>query len=72
MKKISIMVTFALALISLAFVALDYLALTDIWHNREPDLSLEWTIVTVSFFPIVLFFVSFFIMVSLVVKDRKK
>ncbi len=44
-----------MGLISFLFVIADYLALHDIWYNRESDLSGEWTVVTLSFIPFVLF-----------------
>jgi len=40
--------------LSFGLFVFERLALTDIYHG-EPDLSLEWNIVSVSFFPILLF-----------------
>ena len=53
-QGIWIKLSFALGLLSMIAVLGCMLALTDISHG-EPDLSLEWTIVQVSFLIIVLF-----------------
>lgn len=58
--------TYLLALVVLGFVAalsflLEYLALVDIWHGYEPDLTLEWNVVTWTRWPIFAFFVAFFV-----------
>jgi hypothetical protein len=47
-------VSIVVGLVSLVFFVLERLALTDILHG-EPDLGLEWRIVSVSFLPILLF-----------------
>ncbi len=43
-----------LGLLSLGCFVLERLALTDIYHG-EPDLSLEWNMVSASFLPILVF-----------------
>jgi hypothetical protein len=52
-----------MGLISFLFVIADYLALHDIWHG-ENDLSQEWSIVTLSFIPFVLFHILFAIYIA--------
>lgn len=42
------------AALSLVFFILGRLAMTDIFHG-EPDLSLEWNIVSLTFLPVLLF-----------------
>jgi len=41
-------------ILSFGLFVFERLALTDIYHG-EPDLSLEWNIVSISFLPILLF-----------------
>lgn len=55
--KIFVVLLLLLGAISLFTVGLDFLALTDIYHGREPDLSAEWWIISRSFVPIVLFII---------------
>lgn len=40
--------TAALGGLSVLGLALTHLALTDIWHGREPDLTAEWAVVRIS------------------------
>jgi hypothetical protein len=51
-----LLVSTILGLLSLVFFILGRLAMTDIFHG-EPDLSLEWNVVSLSFLPILLFHV---------------
>jgi len=43
-----------LGVVSFGFFVLERLAMTDIFHG-EPDLGLEWNIVSISFLPILVF-----------------
>jgi len=70
-KNIGLMATLVLGLISFLFVIFDYLALTDIWHG-EADVTGEWTIVTISVFPIVAFHILFVIFVVIPFLNRKR
>lgn len=59
-KKIGFIATLILGFISFVFVTLDYLALHDIYkESGKYDVSGEWTIVFISFFPIVAFHILF-------------
>ena len=49
-----LVVSIVCGLLSLGLFVSERLALTDIYHG-EPDLSLEWGVVSVSFLPILLF-----------------
>lgn len=53
-KKLTRM-TVAVGVMTAISLVLSFLALTDINHNSEPDLSQEWAIVRLTFFLIVLF-----------------
>lgn len=53
-KKLTRM-TVAVGIMTAIGMVLSFLALTDINHNNEPDLSLEWSIVRATFFLMVLF-----------------
>ena len=57
--------------ISFVFVIFDYLSLHDIWHG-EQDLTGEWSIVTLSFFPIVAFHILFAIYVVIPFLNSRK
>jgi len=56
MKKANrlLVVSVVFGVLSFGLFVFERLALTDIYHG-EPDLSLEWNIVSVSFLPILLF-----------------
>jgi hypothetical protein len=64
-------VLLAMGLVSLACFILARLAMTDIFHG-EPDLDLEWLIVSVTFLPILAFhgFALWFAAASLRRPDR--
>jgi len=62
-KSKGLLATVIMGLVSFLFVIADYLALHDIWHNREPSLSGEWSIVSLSFVPFLLFHTLFAICV---------
>lgn len=47
-EKLALLSAF-LGVVSLAGMVLAHLALTDIWHAAEADLSMEWSIVRMSF-----------------------
>ena len=57
-QNIKITITRFLAFLSLIAIIFAHLALTDIYHNKEPDLTAEWIAVRVAFFIIVLFVIS--------------
>ena len=57
-KTKGLLATVIMGLISFLFVIADYLALHDIWHG-ENDLNGEWSVVTLSFIPFVLFHILF-------------
>ena len=56
MKKVRrLMIASAVSgIISFLFFMIGRMAMTDIFHG-EPDLSLEWNIVSISFLPILIF-----------------
>jgi hypothetical protein len=56
--KISAIVTLILGVISLLWLVADFAALTDIWHNNEPNLDAEWWVVSRGFIPLTLFHLS--------------
>jgi len=55
-KKIFVLLTMILGIISFISKALDWLALTDIWKGQE-DVVMEWKVVTWGFVPQLLFIV---------------
>ena len=59
--KTSATTTLILGLLSISWIAIDYLALKSIWQNEKVNLSFEWIIVLVSAVPIIIFHFSFFI-----------
>ena len=71
-KNIGLIFTLIFGFISFVFVICDYLALHDIWHNKEFDLSGEWSVVSISFIPILIFHVLFAIFVVVPFFNRKK
>ncbi len=70
-KNKGLIATLILGFISFIFVIFDFLALHDIWHG-EPDVSGEWTIVSVSFIPIVAFHMLFAIYVVVPFFNKEK
>ena len=71
-KNIGLTFTLIFGFISFIFVICDYLALHDIWHNSDPDLSGEWDVVSISFIPILIFHILFAIFVVIPFFNRKK
>jgi|GEM_PF-1102151 len=67
--KISLTATFILACISVIGLGFQFLALTDIFH-QEPDVSLEWNVVKLSYIIQILFTASAFITLALIVKTK--
>ena len=55
--KTSAFVSITLGILSFLWLVMDYLALTDIWHD-EPDTSLEWKIVPYGFLVHATFYVT--------------
>ena len=70
MKKlrISITITSLLGVVAFALFVLERMALQDIWQAIEPDLTLEWSIVRLTFLPTVLFFISALVTAVLISK----
>jgi hypothetical protein len=61
-KKFTIkFLTNILGIINLFSLIFMFLALTDIYHNYEPDLTMEWSIVRFGFFISLLFTLFYFI-----------
>ena len=57
--------------ISLLFFIVERLAMTDIFHG-EPDLSLEWSLVSLSFLPILLFHILALVAATLAWRQLKR
>jgi uncharacterized protein YqhQ len=55
---ISAKVTAGMGVLFILALIFSFLALTDIWHDIEPNLNLEWNVVRVSFLIESLFFIS--------------
>lgn len=53
--KTSVVVTLVLGIISVLYSIVVVLSLLDIYQNREPDLSEEWTVVVLGLLLFVLF-----------------
>jgi hypothetical protein len=66
--KIIASLTIFLCIINLVGIVASFLALTDIWHAIEPDLSVEWWVVRISYFAEILLISS---VVALVIIARK-
>jgi hypothetical protein len=60
-----------LGVISACFFVLERLAMTDIFHG-EPDLTLEWNIVSVSFLPILVFHLVSIVAAALALRQVKR
>ena len=67
--KIAINVTFALALISVVALILQFLALADIAQNKE-DLKLEWYITGISMMILGVFIISTLVTLGMLFKNR--
>ena len=59
--RVSTLVTVILGVLSVAGLVLSHLALNDIAKAVEPDLSMEWNMVRIGFFIMVLFIGSVFV-----------
>lgn len=70
-KSKSVTVTLTLFIISFLFIIFDFMALSDIGHG-EANLSLEWSIVTISIIPFFLFFISFFLTTKKLLMNSEK
>ena len=68
--KIAVRITWIIGIISFVLFVLERLALQDIWHG-EPDATLEWRIVLLSFLPILLFYISSLVTGVLLLKSTK-
>ncbi len=68
-SKILIRISLTLGVITLIGLLFSAMALTDIYHNNEPNLNLEWNIVRISFL-----FTLMFVAMSLttILRIRKK
>ena len=72
-KNIGLILTLIFGFISFIFVIFDYLALHDIYKESEKfDVTGEWTVVAISFFPIVTFHILFAIYVALPFFNTRK
>lgn len=58
--KVAVAVTWVLGIVSFVMFVLERLALQDIWHG-EADVTLEWSIVQLSFPVTLLFYVACFV-----------
>ena len=56
--EISAKVTAGMGVLFILALIFSFLALTDIWHDIEPNLNAEWNVVRVSFLIESLFFIS--------------
>lgn len=63
LKTLSL-ITLILGIVVAVGILFSHLALTDIGHGTEPDLSIEWTIVRVFYGVLVIFLVFVFILIS--------
>lgn len=63
MKTLKISATLAglLGVLAALSILFSHLALTDIWHASEPDLSMEWNILRLNFLVEVLFLGAVFV-----------
>ena len=66
------MISLVLGVISLIWLALDFAALTDIWHGLEPNYDMEWQIVSWGFIPLTLFHISALVTLTLFLRANKK
>lgn len=62
------LVSFFLGIISFIWLVVNFAALTDIWYANEPNLDVEWQVVSISFLPFTLFHISVFITLILLLK----
>lgn len=60
-KNIGLKVTLILGIIAFTFILIDCFALFRVWQNDLVRESLEGTIVNLSFIPVIIFYISFFI-----------
>lgn len=67
-SKRLIRMSLALGIITLIGLIVSALALTDIYHNKEPNLNMEWNIVRISF----LFTLMFVVISSITILRVKK
>ncbi len=56
--EISAKVTAGMGVLFILALIFSFLALTDIWHDIEPNLNLEWNVVRISYLIESLFFIS--------------
>lgn len=76
MKKLKYcaIISSIIGVISFLWLILDFLALTDVWHG-EPDLQVEWMIVSYGFIPHLLFYfsiiVTFVFLFSMLRKNKE-
>ena len=57
-------ITFILGIFVVVGILFSHLALTDISHGTEPDLSVEWNIVRIFYGMVIIFLVFVFILIS--------
>jgi len=79
-KKLLFTATIAMGCVAFAIVILFYLAMTDIWHENgrldfwhgQGPAAFEWKMISILYWPLLLFFVLFFLSVYHLRKDKKK
>ena len=71
-QRILARVTYILASCTLFALILAHFALTDIFHNAEPDLQTEWWVVRLAFGVIIMFVISVFVTLKTISPSIKR
>lgn len=72
--------TIAMGCVAFGIVILFYLAMTDIWHENgrldfrhgQGPAAFEWNLISILYWPLLLFFPLFFLSVYRLAKDKKR